>query len=650
MASVRVRIGVIQVAFVLGLALILARAAQVQLLEGAEHAARAEAQRTDRVTLPARRGTIYDRNGVILAHSQQVHHVGVAANELCPGRARGCDEAAKIKRIATQVGVSSREVRRALRDGYAYFHGPFTSAQVEPIRGMRGVHLTSELVRFHPDPDFARPWLGRPAADGRPTGGIERVLDSVLTGRDGRAVVLRDPRGRRYESPSRLDLFPEPGHDVYLTLDAELQEIIDQALTEAVGRYRADGGDAVVLNPETGEILAVASRDADGSSTTGAFTSVFEPGSTAKVFAAAALLEHEKARPTDSVWAEHGTYRTPVRVIEDEHPAGWLTLRQVIERSSNIGIAKLATELSPVEQYTMLRAFGVGSPTAVEYPAESPGILRRPSRWSGTTAASLAIGYELAVTPIQLVQAYAAIANGGVMYRPTLVREIRAADGRVVYRHRPEPVRRVVSKGTASELREMLRGVVYRDGTGATAALSTHEVAGKTGTAKRAGPRGYIPGSHTASFVSLFPAEDPQLVMVIKLDDPAGSYGALTAAPVTRQVLEHLLAARSAVLDRQRLATGATGPLEQPPAIGAGTVPYVVAWPPPPAAKPIAATRVPDVRGLSLRDAARRLHAAGLRVQLDGWGTVRATSPRGGGDVPPGTLVTVTGGASVTGR
>lgn len=643
MAKVTVRLGAVQVVFWLAFVALLGRAGYVQLVEGAQYAATADAQRTDRLVLPAPRGTIYDRNGLPLALTQEVYHVGVADNELCPETSeRRCDRNERVRAIAKHVGVGSRDVERALADGYAYFHGPYTSSQVEPIRGIRGVHLTSELVRFYPDPDFARMTIGRPEAEGRPASGIERMLDSALTGVDGHAVVLRDRSGRRYESPSRLDQFPVPGADVYLTLDAELQEIIERTLADAIDRYDAMGGDVVVLNPETGDLLAVASLDARGHGTSGAFTSVFEPGSTAKVFAAAALLERGLVRPTDSVWTENGVYHLGARTITDDHPAGWLTLRGVIEESSNIGMVKFSRVLASGPQYTTLRSFGVGTPTGVEFPAESPGILKRPNEWSGTTAASLTIGYELAVTPMQLAQAYAAIANDGVMMRPALVKEIRAADGTVRYHHIPEPVRRVVPPEVARELRDMLRGVVYSDGTGTTAALTAYEVAGKTGTARRAGPGGYVPGSHIASFASMFPAGDPQLVMVVKLDDPKGAYARLTAAPVTRQVLEELLAARSGAINPARLATKPAVP-EPAPAIGAGTVPFVMAWPPPAAPESTHATPVPDVLGLPMREAIHRLHEAGFRVRLSGWGKVKLLAPSAGAAVPPGTLVTVTG-------
>ncbi len=630
-----VRLNSVRTIFALGIGVVLVRAAQVQLVDGRRYAETAASQRTEREVLPARRGTIYDRNGMTLAFTLETFHVGVAPNELR-------DHERDAREIARRLGLPRREVERQLRQSWAYFHGPFMSAQVQPLRGIHGVHPSSELVRFYPDPDFARPVLGRPATDGRQAGGIERVLDTLLAGTPGSAVVLRDRRGRTYQSPARLDAFPVPGHDVYLTIDGGLQEIVQNALDDALQQLDASAGDVVVLNPRTGEILAVTSRTQDKQSTAGAFTAVFEPGSTAKVFAAAALLAGGLAHPTDSVWTEQGTYVTEHRTIKDDHPSGWLSLRQVIELSSNIGIVKLAQRLSPVAQYEMLRDFGFGTPAGVEYPIESPGILRKPHTWSALTMGSLAMGYELAVTPLQLAQAYAAIANDGVLMRPTLVREVRDPDGETVYLHRPEPVRRVISAQVAQRIRAALRGVVYRGGTGETAALTSYEVAGKTGTVRRAGPGGYIPGSYTTSFASLFPAEQPQLVMVVKLDNPTGTYARVTAAPLTRAVLEQVLAAQTGALDRARLS-GPTAPRRIPATSGGGAAPYVVSWPPPDRPDSASSRTVPDVTGLSLRAAARRLHQEGLRMRLTGWGIVQHTDPAAGAVVPPGTLVEVFG-------
>jgi cell division protein FtsI (penicillin-binding protein 3) len=356
------------------------------------------------------------------------------------------------------------------------------------------------------------------------------------------------------------------------------------------------------------------------------------------------LLSRDRIRPGDSVWGENGKYQLRLRPtpITDDHPEGWMSLDRVIAVSSNIGIVKFASRLHPDEQFDMLRRFGLGSPTGVEFPTESPGILEFPHRWSGTTAASVAMGYEVAVTPVQLAQAYAAIANDGVMLQPTLVKAIRRPDGQLLYRHTPEVVRRVVSREIATRLRQMLRGVVSLEGaTGTTAALSTYEVAGKTGTSKRAGPRGYIPGAYTASFASLFPADQPQLVMVVKLDDPKGAYARLTAAPVTRSVLEQLLATQTRSLDRARLKGNA--PASAPDAmIQEGAVPHVFSWPPEPPVTPAGTRSVPDVRGLTVRAAARRLHEEGLQTRVRGWGTVTSMTPEAGTAVKVGTSILLT--------
>jgi cell division protein FtsI (penicillin-binding protein 3) len=632
----------IQIAFALAFGGLGVRAAQIQLVRGGQYRAAAQAQRTEEVELPASRGAIYDRNGVPLALTQEMFHVGVAPKEL---RGGGRD----VPLIVQNLGLSGREMARALGRDYVYFHGPFSLLQVVPLREMRGVHLTSEFTRFHPDREFARAVLGLPAAPGRPASGMERVLDTLLSGRAGRAVVLRDQFGRRYESPSRLDLFPVPGHDAYLTLDAELQDIVERALSDAIAKFEAIGGEVLVLDPASGELLAVASRRADGSTSPSAFTSVFEPGSTAKLFAAAALLVHELVESTDSVWGEQGRLVLGSRTITDEHPEGWMTLRDVLRRSSNVGMAKFIRRLSPEQQYTMLRDFGFGAPSGVEYPSESGGLLRRPAQWSRASAPSLAMGYEIAVTALQLAQAYAAIANDGIMLRPTLISRVVDPDGKEVYRHTPEPVRRVVSREVAEELRTMLRDVVYEGGTGVTAALASYEVGGKTGTARRFGPDGYVPGASTASFASLFPAEDPQLVMVVKLDDPEGSYAQLSAAPLTRSVLEQVLAARTSSLDRSQL-DGTPTVARVPPAVDAGVVPYVVGWPFEAQRPDSTRHAVPDVTGLGVRAAVRRLHESGLRVHVYGWGAIREVDPATGSMVAAGTLVRLTAAESAKPR
>ncbi len=542
--------------------------------------------------------------------------------------------------------ISTHQIQGELDKRYAWFAGPYSSVEVQPIRALRGVHLEPVLNRFYPAPDFARAVIGRVGSGGSTASGLEKVLDSLLAGVPGAAVVLKDRAGREYESPARLIAAPVAGEDVVLTLDAELQEIAQRALDEALQKMDAVGGDVVMLDPATGEVLAVATRHHDGTTRPSAFTETFEPGSVAKIVAAAALLSRNRVRAGERVSGEGGTYRIKGRPtpLTDEEPLPSLTLADAIRVSSNIAMVKFSTRLAPAEQYTTLRDFGFGAPTGIEFPAESPGRLRPPKEWSGTSPASLAIGYEISVTPLQLAVAYAAIANNGILLQPTLVREIRGPDGDLLYRHRPEPVRRAVAPDVARRLRELLQGAVEAGGTGAEGALATFPIAAKTGTARRVVDGHYAPGQYTASFAALFPADRPQLVVVVKIDNPRkGSYfAAQTAAPVTRRMLEQALAARDVALDRARLSTPEPASGDSGVEEDGGVVPYVVTWPyRPDTAHAEIAHAVPDVAGMPLRLAIRALHRRGFRVVLKGWGMAEHTWPVAGSSAAPGATVTL---------
>jgi cell division protein FtsI (penicillin-binding protein 3) len=404
------------------------------------------------------------------------------------------------------------------------------------------VYLQRRLERVYPRPDLAPRLIGRTDVRGRGGSGLERAFDSLLAGKAGSEVNLRDARGNLYPAPAQPSAAPIDGADVILTLDAELQEIAERALARAVTDAKASGGDVVILQPATGDILAIASIRHGAGGAVGVIGDPYEPGSTAKIFTAAALLRARKATVHDSVFAENGTWINGRRPIHDTHPAGMLTLADVIRVSSNIGIAKLGMRLTPEEQFEALRDFGFGSPTGVQYPGESAGRLRRPASWTDESAASLAMGYEVNVTPIQLAAAYGAIANKGLLLEPSLVREVRERDGSTRWRHDPRPVRQVVTPGVASQLSALLRNAV-EEGTGRRAQLGTYAISGKTGTVRRNINGRYVEGRYTASFVGLFPSGDPQLVLLVKIDDPEGDYfGGSRAAPVTRAILEAALA------------------------------------------------------------------------------------------------------------
>lgn len=627
--------------------LIVGRAVQLQGFEGDRWREEARKQQQATAPLPARRGAIYDRDGVALALTRETFAVSLAPREL---RDRG--EA--VRRLTRALGLSRAAARRATDPAlrWVVLPGRFSVEQRRALGEARGIYVERKLERFYPQGDVGREVLGVMSADGRALGGIEQAMDSLLRGRDGFSVLRRDARGRKEASVNLPAVQPRDGDDVVLTIDFDLQEIADAALDEQVRATRAAGGDLILADPRTGEILAAVSKRT-GSSTLSAFIEPYEPGSIAKPFFVATLLARHRAALTDQVFAENGSWTMPNgRTVTDVHAYGTLTLRDGLRVSSNVVMSKFSERLPHADQYAYLRDFGFGTATGVEYPVESGGRLPRPDRWDSYTPASLAMGYEMMVTPIQMAMAYGALANGGVLMEPRLFREVRGGKGEVVERREPRKVRRVIPEQVALALRDVLVEVVA-DGTATRAGLSTFEVAGKTGTSRRTGAGGhYVAGEYNSSFVGFFPAQAPQLVIYVKLDRPQGDYyGGLTAAPVTRATLQAILAARSPSLDRRALLgmrTHGQAPAAQPrpadePAVGGSEGTYVFLDNRIPAAPrgDRAPVPVPDLAGLPLRDAARRLHALGFHVRVQGGGQVRQTLPAAGAVLPRGDTLTV---------
>ncbi|GAC1515384.1 MAG: penicillin-binding protein [Gemmatimonadaceae bacterium] len=650
------RLGLVNIGMALFAVALVVRAGQVQLWQGRAWAARGIRQHVASAPAPAPRGAIVDATGNVLAESRELVRLSIA-----PGEVR---EAPALRRELARAGVGAQWIARALDRHRAWVQlpGEFAGADVATTATRRGVYADPVIERVYSPSGGVRRLVGRVGPHGEPLDGLELALDSLLRGTSGAVTSVRDARGRRFESPTTPGRPATPGHAVVLTLNGELQGICDRALADAVGKMGATGGDIVVLDPRDGAVLALASRRPDPLSTAStALTEPFEPGSTLKPFIAATLLTRGRATPDDVVDTHGGSITLNRRTIVDVHKAGRLSLADVIRWSSNVGIVEFALRLSPREEYEALRDFGFGSPTGVPYPSESPGTLREPRTWSKQSAASLAIGYEVAVTPLQLAAAYSSIANGGELLEPALVREVRAPDGTVVYRHRRRVVRRVMTPAVAQSIRRMLVDAVER-GTAVHADLATFNVAGKSGTARRTRfGAGYSARMYTASFVGLFPAADPQYVILVKLDNPTGTYyGGLTAAPVTKAVLEAALAARDAALDRNALAdqrgrgahaprdaagtaqsaTVSAEPLAVAVALGDETVLPAAQAESSQLVAVSASTRrpVPDIRGLPLRSAVAALHRAGFQVHLSR-GAEMATIPSAGALVAPGETV-----------
>ena len=540
------RITLVHLSLVLFAAAIVVRAAQVQLFQSKQWARKAERQHFASATLPAPRGAIYDVSGAPLAMSREMLRLSVSPRELKDRRSAGRDLA--------QLGVPSPFVARATdaRRAWVDIPGTYSPARAASLASMRGVYTRPTVDRVYTPREATRRIVGWVDDTGTARAGLEMALDSLLRGSDGHAVIARDARGRRFDSPADSDVLPEAGDEVQLTINQELQEISVRALSDAITKMSATGGDIVILDPEDGEIRAMAS-DRVGQPAFGnpALSEPFEPGSTLKPLFAAALIQRGLARPTDTVNTENGVYTIEGRTIHDEHPAPRLSLAQVIEYSSNIGIVKFVSRLTQRQEFETLRDYGFGMPTGVPYPGEAGGTLHPPVDWSKQSPASMAIGYEVAVTPLQLAAAYGAVANGGDLLQPALIKEIRSRDGTVLYHHDRRVVRHLMSPDVAAKVRQMMIGVV-EGGTSKEAQLARFTLAGKSGTARRGATKhGYKSGDYTASFVGLFPADKPLYVIIVKLDNPKATiFGGTAAAPVSKIVLQAAIAPSKTAANR----------------------------------------------------------------------------------------------------
>lgn len=647
------RVSIVHGVLVLFALALVARAAKVQIVDGKQWSERAKRQQFFASSFPAPRGDILDASGKPLVESRELVRVAVALPEMR-------DTAFVISALRrARIDVSPIRSALARERRWVELPGLYSPARISSVGKLNGVHLTPVLQRVYAPSSGVRRIVGGLDARGKPLDGIELGLDSVLRGDSARVTLARNTDGRPLETPDAWSDPPRPGATVTLTINSGLQDISERQLSVAVDSLGATGGDIVVMNPFTGEILAMAANRAGKNiSSNTAVTEPFEPGSTLKPFIAAALLSRGRARADEVIPTFNGKLELDGRTITDMHKAPQLSLADVIRFSSNVGIVQFGQRLSPREKYDTFRDLGFGMTSGVPLPAEATGTLREPASWSRQTPASILLGYEISVTPLQLVAAYSAIANGGELPEPHLVKEIRSADGEVLYRAEPRPVRRVMSRDVARTVRDMLLAVV-QEGTATKADLETFAVAGKSGTARRTSLNaGYTAGNYTASFVGLFPAEDPQYVVLVKLDSPSGSHyaGGDIAAPVTRIVLRAALAARDAALNRESLATAAPAPAtlvrngtERDTSVAAAestalapapVAAHLIQLPlkPRPKAAALAPRIVPGVGELSLRAAVATLHSRGFRVRLINAASM-TTWPAAGTVAPAGSIV-----------
>ncbi len=623
------------------LALIVLRAVDLTVLRGPELARLAALQHRARIALTPHRGPIVDRHGEALALSLDVPSVFVRPREF--GR-----QDARLAVLAAALHLPLRTVRsrtaRAERFVWLERQVPPREAEAVEQLGLKGVYTVQEGRRFYPHHGLAAHVLGFVGVDSQGLEGLERRLDPVIRGQPRDVEADRDGR-RQVIFTAGVPVPPAQGSRVELTIDAGIQDVTERELAAGVAAARAVGGAAVVLDPSTGEVLALANVPAFDPNQPGrlgdrgwrdrvrnrAITDPYEPGSTFKAILAAAAIEEQLVKPTDMFFCENGRYQIGRWRIHDSHRHGWLSFAEVIQYSSNIGATKVAERLGAERYYRYLRAFGFGARTGIELPGESPGIVRPVEAWARIDLATLSFGQGVSVTPLQMAAAFAAIANGGLLVRPFLVRRVLTPDGDVVLANEPAVVRRVVSARTAGTVTALLRRVVEeKGGTGEKARLDDFPVAGKTGTAQKVNLHtGSYSSKRIGSFVGFVPADRPRVVILVLIDEPgASSYGGVVAAPVFRAIAGTVLkrlGVESPALPLQLASVPAAPAAKKTRAPGRSAR----------TATAPAEPSTPSFLGLSRREALARAYAAGWDVQVSGIGYVSEQSPPPGAPLAP---------------
>ena len=638
---------------------LLGRLAYLQVWKHDEYARLAENQHAKTVPLRPKRGPILDRGGQALAVSSRADALYVT-----PGKVE--DASRLAARLAPILGEPARDLARKLTVSkkFAPVRRRLTPDMARAVRDLKDPSLTlvEDSLRLYPNRELAAQLIGFEGAEGKGLAGMEQMWDEHLAGVEGRAVVERDALGREVTGAPIVLKPSVAGQGIMLTIDATIQYLAEKEVDAAWRRTRAKAAMAVAMDPRTGEILAMAIRPTynpnafatatDDDRRARPVTDPFEPGSTFKVIMAASALEEGVVRPTDRIFGENGAITIANSTIHDWKKYGWLTFTEVLQNSSNVGSIKVGMQIGKERYYKYMTAFGFGAPTNLGLPGESRGQLRPPAQWSGLSLATMSIGQEISVTAVQMIAAFSAVANGGRLMQPQIIRAVVDAQGREIRSFEPKTVRQVISPETARTLTEMMVNVVA-NGTGRHAAIPGYDVAGKTGTAQKMDPatRRYSRAPGVLSFVGFVPADDPRLTMIVLLDEPKNEkWGSEAAAPIFaaigREALRYLNVpprdsspvpiVRGGIVAAAPGGPRANGPVEpaQPgaPALAVGLAPE------PPAAPGDAQAVMPRLAGLSLRQAMEALAPFSVRLEITGRGVVTGQIPPPGAPLAAGAM------------
>lgn len=657
----RLRVKLLGGIFVALLGVVFYRAFQLQIQDQKKLRDMAQDQYVREIEIPARRGDIFDRRGVPLAQSVEVDSIWIDPSML-PDLKRASKELARVLKL----DPAELQARLSRAKRFAWVKRQVKPEEVSAVKalGLPGMGFTKEPRRFYPQRELAAHVIGLSGLDGHGLEGLELAFDDELSGENAKIAGYRDAKGRKLITQGASDPLEREGASVTLTIDRQAQYLAEKALSKAVEDAKATAGTAVVMDPRTGELLALANYPRFNPNATAgtshdvirnrAALDTFEPGSTFKAFVVAAALEEKAIKQDELFFCEKGNFSIGRHVIHDTHPHEWLTPKGVLQVSSNICAAKIAQKLGREGLVRYYTAFGFGEKAGLALPGEGRGVVPFPK--AEVALATESFGQGLTATAVQVAAAYAALANGGVRMRPYLVQRVVDPDGVVLLENKPTALGQVVSEKTAKSVISMLESVVEKEGTAPKARMADYRVAGKTGTAQKVDPvAGGYSDKRVASFVGVVPAEAPRAVIFVVIDEPKTDvYGGLVAAPAFKEIAEGLMpywgvppstqlpvvtaaADKNAKLDVQPARLQGRKPasdsVQERPASVEDTVTERVAE---------GSVSVPDLSGKVGREAVATLLSVALEPRLSGSGRVIAQSPPPGSMVEKGTRVTLT--------
>lgn len=507
------------------------------------------AKRQHEATLPLKpkRGSILDKNSEPLALDVEVASVAVHPKQIN-------EPEQLVNKLSPLLKVKKSELLKKVKSqkSFVWLARRISSETGDQIKDFNfdGVVVSREYKRYYPNKELAGHLLGAVGYDAKALGGLELAYDKFLKVSPEKLKAQKDAKGRLYTPLS----YKEKAHDLVLTIDRNLQYVTEKYLWQTAEKYKAQKAFAIVSNPHTGEILAIANYPTFNPNSywnyplqkwkNHALVSNFEPGSTFKPFLVASSLESGLVKSQDKFDCENGRYRIGRNYINDHHPYEILDVKEIIKYSSNIGVTKIAEKIGKNKFYETLQDFGFGEKTGIDFPGEENGIVAPSKRWRPIDFSNIAFGQGIAVSGIQMVQAYGALANGGAVMKPYLIKEIHDAHRKVIFENKPSQVRKVIKESVAKDISEMMTSVVQEDGTGKKARIPGYLVAGKTGTAQKVNPetKTYDKDDYVSSFIGYVPADKPRFVIYVLVDSPKPIHvGGLVAAPVFKKIAEEAL-------------------------------------------------------------------------------------------------------------